>query len=55
MDSEEIHRLATLPQTERHKGPEHGGKAGRRDKTPTTAAPQNLRDTVKATLPQVQF
>jgi hypothetical protein len=48
-------RSAALPDVERQRGTEHGGKAEYEEKVQTIVGSQDLHGMVKAELPQAQF
>ena len=48
-------RAAALPDVERQRGTEHGGKAEYEEKAQTIVGPQDLHGMVKAALLQAQF
>ena len=48
-------RSAALPDVERQRGTEHGGKAEYEEKAQTIVGSQDLHGMVKAALPQAQF
>jgi hypothetical protein len=48
-------RSAALPDVERQRGTEHGGKAEYEEKAQTIVGSQDLHGMVKAELPQAQF
>ena len=50
-----LQRSAALPNVERQRGTEHGGKAEYEEKAQTIVGPQDLHGMVKAALPQAQF